>query len=200
MELKGAGYTIKSNVCDTTLADGLQVKNQSGTCTTAGVSRPDFGRNNGRRHGCSAWDWSRATRRSGRSACHRRADEPDRAGVADLVVDSEVGLEAVGLAAEVDHDTAVGVGADAFRILGPIEGEPVAVIGRVFAVALFRSAGPHPLCDDMKGRSLASVGVVSATRLERLRGRCCGLGQCPKRARISKHQIYEPPPPRRPGN
>lgn len=46
MELKGSGYTIKSNICDTTLADGLQVKNQSGTCQTAGASCPDSGSNN----------------------------------------------------------------------------------------------------------------------------------------------------------
>ena len=43
MELKGTSYLIKSNHCETTLADGLQVKNQSGTCTNAGTSCPDSG-------------------------------------------------------------------------------------------------------------------------------------------------------------
>jgi regulation of enolase protein 1 (concanavalin A-like superfamily) len=46
MELKGSGYTIKGNICDTTLADGLQVKNQSSTCTNAGASCPTSGSNN----------------------------------------------------------------------------------------------------------------------------------------------------------
>jgi regulation of enolase protein 1 (concanavalin A-like superfamily) len=46
MELKGKGYTIKSNVCETTLADGLQVKNQGSACQTAGTTCPDSGTNN----------------------------------------------------------------------------------------------------------------------------------------------------------
>jgi hypothetical protein len=47
MELKGATYTIKSNHCETTLADGIQVKNQdSSACSSAGLSCPDSGKNN----------------------------------------------------------------------------------------------------------------------------------------------------------
>jgi regulation of enolase protein 1 (concanavalin A-like superfamily) len=47
MELKGTAYLVKSNHCETTLADGLQVKNQhSSACTSAGTSCPDSGKNN----------------------------------------------------------------------------------------------------------------------------------------------------------
>ena len=46
MELKGKGYTIRSNHCETTLADGLQVKNQSSACTNAGTTCPDSGTGN----------------------------------------------------------------------------------------------------------------------------------------------------------
>ena len=43
MELKGKSWIIRSNHCETTLADGLQVKNQSGACTSAGTTCPDSG-------------------------------------------------------------------------------------------------------------------------------------------------------------
>jgi regulation of enolase protein 1 (concanavalin A-like superfamily) len=46
MELKGKGYSIKSNVCETTLVDGLQVKNQSSACQSAGTTCADSGSNN----------------------------------------------------------------------------------------------------------------------------------------------------------
>jgi hypothetical protein len=47
MELKGTAYLVRSNHCETTLADGLQVKNQhSSACTSAGTSCPDSGKNN----------------------------------------------------------------------------------------------------------------------------------------------------------
>jgi parallel beta-helix repeat protein len=43
MELKGKSWIISRNHCETTLADGLQVKNQSGACTSAGTTCPDSG-------------------------------------------------------------------------------------------------------------------------------------------------------------
>jgi parallel beta-helix repeat protein len=43
MELKGKSWIISRNHCETTLADGLQVKNQSSACASAGTTCPDSG-------------------------------------------------------------------------------------------------------------------------------------------------------------
>lgn len=46
MELKGMGYTVRSNHCEGTVADGLQVKSQREACIRRGTSCADSGTGN----------------------------------------------------------------------------------------------------------------------------------------------------------